>query len=207
MVRRAFRDIRELVDSLDWALAFLRCRPHDCSLQVQPALALHYDGPVLVVPCLQHSTVFKVFEVLVESLHVRSADNSNLPAVESLEAVVGKSVLEPVGDPRQLKVDEGITDIAPIVHVHGEVKEIISSLEAVLIDLLQERALRVLIRNVPKHHSRGFGTLGSVAGSGLQVLRSRNTLRVIGLEVLTLKLCVYIILVTQGLMQRQGNLT
>lgn len=83
------------------------------------------------------------------------------------------------------KINESIAHIAPVLNIHGQIKEIILAAETFVIYLCQQTTLRILIRYIPQH-SCCFLHLTTLGCLRLQVDTSWHILGVIGLEALCL---------------------
>mmetsp|Transcript_41923 Transcript_41923/g.66584 ORF Transcript_41923/g.66584 Transcript_41923/m.66584 type:complete len:276 (+) Transcript_41923:216-1043(+) len=92
------------------------------------------------------------------------------------------------------EVQECIAAVCLRLWIDWQVQEIISPQKTCLADFTQQHLLRVLVRYVAKHHGSHWGAT-VIAAVSLQVLRLRNTLRMVGLEAfLRLEQCVILLI-------------
>lgn len=55
------------------------------------------------------------------------------------------------------EIDERITDIGLVMHIHRQVEEVVSASKALVVDLLEQSTLHVPVWDVPKHRCRFLG--------------------------------------------------
>jgi len=113
--------------------------------------AVEDDGSTLLI--FAHQTrVLEVCNEGVLSLNSGVSDRAHLLAVELLPFLVVELVIEVRDLERRQKIDESITDVALILEVDGQVKEVIISSVA-FVDGHQQHLLAVFVRDVFDHQS------------------------------------------------------
>mmetsp|Transcript_54228 Transcript_54228/g.156700 ORF Transcript_54228/g.156700 Transcript_54228/m.156700 type:complete len:483 (-) Transcript_54228:2259-3707(-) len=157
--------------------------------KIDALAAAEHDGAVLVVPRVRHRAVLEVLQVRVQALHMRCAHVTDLPARVLPEAVLRKHGVEALRIGGQPEVDKGVAHIAAVLDIHRQVEEVVCPCEAHLVDLLQQCALRVLVRDVPQHQRRDRCVLTAQAlfSARSQILRPRHSFGVVRLERLSLR--------------------
>mmetsp|Transcript_27456 Transcript_27456/g.70430 ORF Transcript_27456/g.70430 Transcript_27456/m.70430 type:complete len:226 (+) Transcript_27456:899-1576(+) len=129
---------------------------------------------------MRHRAVLEVLQVLIQTLDMTVAHPADLATLNLLEPMLAEDSMEALGICWICKVDESIADVAPVVHIHGQVEKIVGRFEAARIDLFHQGVLRVLVGDVTQHHGgRTLVGCRSPHQVRLQVFRLRNALGVV----------------------------
>ena len=150
--------------------------------------------------------VDQLFDVHLEALQVGKRDVNLLAGLE-------RGHVKAVEAPREVlcvfgfrKVDEAISDIEARIEINGDVKEIESAVEAVLLEQVDEQALRILVRDVT-NHQRGAHTLGRAIDDELTgILGIRKVDTLVGLLRLLLFLVLLLLLLSSSNRCGSGSL-
>ena len=112
---------------------------------------LEQAWPVLRNGERENAGVTIILDVEKEALDLGVRAAGDLLATATRELLTVEGVDELLGLLRVDKVDESVTDVDAIGKIDREVEEIVAALESALIELVQDHALRELVRDVTKH--------------------------------------------------------
>lgn len=99
---------------------------------------------------LDNGGTFEVGDVCLETLNARTSNDAHLRTVEPLHLLSIELLFEPFRVLVFFEVDETISEVAFVPHVHWQVEEVEEAGKPV--KRFQQHSLRVAIGNVSQHH-------------------------------------------------------